>query len=73
MTCFKIIIHSGTGDPKDEKSRGSTNRSTGQDQRSFLGTPRTTMQNFAKMQRTLHRMYSKSDVPGDVMESPFCT
>lgn len=50
MTCFKIF-HSGTGDPKDEKSRGSTSRNTGQDQRSFLGTPRIIMQNFAKMQR----------------------
>ena len=73
MACFKIIIHSGKGDLKDEKSRRSTSRNTGQDQLSFLGTPGTIMQKFAKMQRTLHCTYSKSDITGDVMESPFCT
>lgn len=73
MSCFKIINHSGKGDLKDEKSRGSMSRNTGQDQLRLLGTPGTIMQNFAKMQRTLHCAYSESDITGDVMESPFCT
>lgn len=73
MTCFKIRIRSGKGDLQDEKSRGSTSRNIGMDQFSFLGTPGTIMQNFVKLQRTLHCTCNESDVTGDVMESLFCT
>lgn len=41
-----IFFDYGKGDLKDEKSRGSMSRNTGQDQLSFLGTPGTLMQNF---------------------------
>lgn len=74
MISFKtIIIHCGKADIKDEKSRGSMSRNTGQDQLSLLETPGIITWNFAKMQRTLHCMCSESDMTGEVMEGPLCT
>lgn len=74
MTSFKTtIIHSGKADIKDEKSRGSMWKNTGQDHLSHLETPGTIMQNFANMPRALHCMCSESDITGDVMESPLST
>lgn len=73
MNCFKIINLIGKGDLEDEKLRGSISRNIGHSQLSFLGTPGTILQNFARMQRTLRFMYSQSDITGDMTEIPLCT
>lgn len=45
-------------------------RNTGKDQLNFMGSPGTIRKNFAKVQRTLHSTYIKSDITRYVMEIP---